>query len=79
LFFNFVLEYAKRKVLEKLQVLKLNGTQQFLTYTDDVNLLREVVNENTEALLDDNKDVGLEVNSELSTCIVIRLQDKTMM
>jgi hypothetical protein len=37
--FNFVLEYAIRK-LQKNQVgLKLNGTHQLLVYPDDVTLL----------------------------------------
>jgi hypothetical protein len=47
--------------------LKLNGTHQFLAYADDINILRDnidTIQNNTEALLDAGKEVGLEVNSE---------------
>jgi hypothetical protein len=45
----------------------VNGTHQLLAYADDVNILGEnigTIHRNTEALLDDGKEVGLEVNSE---------------
>jgi hypothetical protein len=47
--------------------LKLNGTHQLLTYADDVNLLGDnidIINRNTETLIDASKEVGLEVNVE---------------
>jgi hypothetical protein len=37
--FNFVLEYASRKVQRNQVLLKVNGTRQLLVYDDDVNLL----------------------------------------
>jgi hypothetical protein len=61
LFFNFVLEYAIRKVLENQVELKLNGTHQLLAYVD-VNLLGDnidTIKKDTETIIDASKEVGL--------------------
>jgi hypothetical protein len=66
LLFNFALEYAIMKVQEDQVKLKLNGTHQLLVYAG-VNLLGDNINttkENTDALIDDSKEVGLEVNTK---------------
>jgi hypothetical protein len=67
LLFNFVLEYAIKKVQENQVGLKLNGTHQLLAYADDINLLgddTDIIEKNTETLIDASKEVGLEINIE---------------
>jgi hypothetical protein len=62
LFFNFVLEYAIRRVWVNLDGLKLNGTHQLMVYADDVNMLEKsvhTINKNTEAVVVASKENGL--------------------
>ena len=62
--FNFGLEYAIRRVQLNQDGLKLNGTNQLLAYTGDVNILGETIHtlkENAEALVATTREIGLEV------------------
>jgi hypothetical protein len=74
LLFNFALEYAITKVEEKQVGMKLNGTHQILVYAEDINLLADNINtiqKSTEALIGAHKEVGLEVNSERTKCMLM--------
>jgi hypothetical protein len=74
LLFNFALEYAIRKVQENQAGLKLNGPHQLLAYADDVNLLEDnidIINNNTQTLIDASKEVGLEVNVEKTKYMLV--------
>jgi hypothetical protein len=74
LLWNFILEYAIRRVQENQEWLKLNGTQQLLAYADGVNIAggKAGTRKKTEALLDASKEVGLEVNPEKSKYVLMQ-------
>jgi hypothetical protein len=74
LLFNFVLEYAIRKVLRNKVGLELNGTHQLLVYANDVTLLGDSINtikENKESFLDASSDVGLDINAEKTKYMIM--------
>jgi hypothetical protein len=51
---------------------KLNGTQQLLVYTDDVNLLGVDINttkKNAESLINPSKEADVQVNTEKTSII----------
>jgi hypothetical protein len=69
LIFNFALEYTIRKVQENQMGLKLNGTRQLLAYANNAkllgdNILIDSAKKNTETLIDDSMEAGLEINVE---------------
>jgi hypothetical protein len=54
--------------------LKLNGTRLLRAYVDDVNVLGDntnVINKNTEPVIDAIKAVGLEVNAVKTKCMLL--------
>jgi hypothetical protein len=67
LLFNLDLKYGIRNVHETDVGLKLNGKHQLLICADNVNLLKDNIDnmkKNTETLGDASNEVGLEVNIE---------------
>jgi hypothetical protein len=74
LLFNFALECAITKVQETQVGLKANGALQLLAYADDANLLEDnidTVKKNTETLIDASKEVGLEIEVEKTTYMLL--------
>jgi hypothetical protein len=71
LLFNVALEYAIRKVQKNQAGLKLNGTHQVLAYAEDMNFLGNIINKNTETLIDASKEVGIEVNVEKTKYMLV--------
>jgi len=67
LLFNFVLEYAIRKVQVNQYGLILNVTHQLLVHADDVNVLYgrvQTTQNNNEALVVASRETALEVNAD---------------
>jgi hypothetical protein len=74
LLFNFALEYAIMKFHKNQVGLELSGTHQLLVYADDINLFGDsikTIKENTETLLGDSSNVGLETNAEKTKYVII--------
>jgi len=72
--FNFVLEYAIRRVQVNQEGLKLNGTHQLLVYVDDVNILGgsiHILKENAEALIPATREIQLEVSADKTKYMVM--------
>jgi hypothetical protein len=72
--FNSALKYAIRRVQDNHEGPRLNGTHQLLAYADDANIVAEnidIIQKNTKAVLNASKKVGLEMNPEKTTHIVM--------
>jgi hypothetical protein len=73
LFVNFALEYAIKSVQVNQYGLNSTGMHQLLAYADDVNILGgsvHTVRENAEALVVATKEIGLEVNTDITKYMV---------
>jgi hypothetical protein len=60
--------------------MKLNGTHQLLAYADDVNLLGDnidTIKKNTETLIGNSGEVGLEINVEKTKYMLLSRHHKT--
>jgi hypothetical protein len=65
--FNFVLEYAIRRVQENHEGLKVNGTLQLLIYVGDVSIVSgntHTAKKNTKSLIATSEQIGVAVYEE---------------
>jgi len=74
LLFNFVLEYAIKRVKENQDGLKLSSKYHLLVYADGVSILGVGVSsmeKNMDTLVVANKETGLEVNADKTKYMVM--------
>jgi len=74
LLFNFIIEYAIRRVQLNKDGLKLNGTHQLLVYVDYVNIFGgslQTLKEHADAVVVANKETELEVKVDKSKYMVM--------
>ena len=74
MFFNFVLDYANRRLQVNKDGLKLNSTLQLLVYAYYVNIFGgrvHTIKENAGAVIFANKESGLEVNVDKTKYMVM--------
>ena len=72
--FNFVLDYATRRVQVNQDGLKLNGALQLLVYADDANIMGgsvRTIRKNREAVVVTSKETELEVNAGITKYMVM--------
>jgi hypothetical protein len=68
--FNFASEYSIGKLQENEEGFELSGTYWFMVYADEVH----ISDETTGALLGARREVGLEINTEKTMCMVMSHQ-----
>jgi hypothetical protein len=76
LLFSFALEYAIRNIQKNHGELKLNGTHQLLFYADGENI--NTLKKNIQTLIDSSKEVGLEINTKKTKCMLLSHQQNAV-
>jgi hypothetical protein len=80
LLFNFSLEYAIRKVQENEISVEFNQILQILVYADDANSLSDsviIIEEKTRKLIEASRDIGLEINAEMTKYMIMSRHPKS--